>query len=199
MPERIDGPHSPIVLPPLPLNEWETTKETLHRYAQIVGKIRLWSGARRNHWWNVTLYVSSRGLTTGPNPYGDETFEVFFDFVAHELRVTASTGATFSFALEDGMSVADFYRELLAGLGALGIEVAIDPTPYDTAGTLSTKRRHARLLRQAIRRKVLAHPGSGGSDLQGVLGPLQREDQPGASLLARLRSGRNSLFRKTSS
>ena len=134
MSERIDGPYSPIALPSLALNEWEPTKDTLHRYAQIVGKIRLWSGARRNHWWNVTLYVSSRGLTTGPNPYGDETFEVFFDFVAHELRVAVSTGATFSFTLEDGMSVADFYRELLAGLGALGIEVAIDPTPYHIGG-----------------------------------------------------------------
>jgi hypothetical protein len=134
MSERIDGPYSPIALPSLPLDEWEATKETLHRYAQIVGKIRLWSSALRNHWWNVTLYVSSRGLTTGPNPYGDEPFEVSFDFVAHELRVEASMGGTFSFALEDGMSVADFYRKLLAGLGALGIEVAIDPTPYAIGG-----------------------------------------------------------------
>ena len=102
------------VFPALPFLEWESTKETLHRYAQIVGKVRLGCSAPLNHWWNVTLYISSRGLRTGPNPYGELTFEV--DFVTHELEVSTSEGGAFSFALEDGLSVADFYAKLFSGL-----------------------------------------------------------------------------------
>ena len=92
MSERIDGPYSPIALPSLPLEDWKDTKETLHRYAQIVGKVRLECSPHRNHWWNVPLYVTSRGLTTGPNPYGDETFEISFDFIADELQIVARKG-----------------------------------------------------------------------------------------------------------
>src|SRR3712207_1446900 len=113
------------VFPALPLDEWENTKETLHRYAQIVGKVRLGCCAPINHWGNITLYVSSRGLSTGPNPFGRLTFEVDFDFVTHELKVSTSEGGAFSFALENGLSVADFYKKLFSGLGALGIELAI--------------------------------------------------------------------------
>jgi hypothetical protein len=121
MSERIDGPYSPIALPPLPLEDWKDTKETLHRYAQIVGKVRLECSPHRNHWWNVPLYVTSRGLTTGPNPYGDETFEISFDFIADELQIVTSAGGRASFALEDGLSVAEFYAKLFSELGALGI------------------------------------------------------------------------------
>jgi hypothetical protein len=78
------------VFPALPFGEWKSTKETLHRYAQITGKVRLGCCAPLNHWWNVTLQVSSRGLSTGPNPYGGLTFEVDFDFVTHKLKVSTS-------------------------------------------------------------------------------------------------------------
>ncbi len=122
------------IFPPLPLDEWEGTKETLHRYAQIVGKVRLGCCAPRNHWWNVTLHVSSRGLSTGPNPYGDLTFEVDFDFLAHELKVSTSEGGAFSFALEDGLSVAAFHEKFFTGLEALGIELAINSNPFDIGG-----------------------------------------------------------------
>src|SRR3712207_8612900 len=69
------GSSTGYVFPPLPLDEWEDTKETLHRYVQIVGKVRLESSPYRNHWWQVPLYVSTRGLTTGPIPFGNITFE----------------------------------------------------------------------------------------------------------------------------
>lgn len=116
--------------PPLPLAEWEDSKETLHRYAQIVGKIRLRYAPFRNHWWHVTLYVSPRGLTTGPIPYGYTIFEISFDLLDNRLVVSTSDGAGFSFALDD-LPVAGFYRKLFDGLRALGIDASINPKPFD--------------------------------------------------------------------
>ena len=120
-------------LPPLPLEAWEATKETLHRYAQIVGKVRLVAAPFRNHWWHVTLGVTTRGLTTGPMPvpHGDGAFAIDFDFLDHRLVVTTTDGAVESFALVDGLSVARFYEELFARLAALGIDVAIVAKPYE--------------------------------------------------------------------
>ena len=109
------------VFPPLPLDEWEETKETLHRYVQIVGKIRLEHSPFRNHWWQVPLYVTTRGLTTSPIPYGDTTFEISFDLMHNRLVVSTSEGGGFAFAMED-LPVAEFYRRLIGGLGALGID-----------------------------------------------------------------------------
>ena len=132
MSETIDGPYSSIALPSLPLEDWKDTKETLHRYAQIVGKVRLECFPYRNHWWNVPLYVTSRGLTTGPNPYDDETFEISFDFIADELQIVMSAGGRVSFALEDGLSVAEFYTKVFSALGALGIGVRLkNAKPFD--------------------------------------------------------------------
>jgi hypothetical protein len=116
--------------PPLPLEEWENTKNTLHRFAQIVGKIRLTSTPHANHWWHVTLYVTTRGLTTNPMPYEDITFAIDFDFVDHQLGITTSSGAVESFALE-GLSVARFYEEVFSRLSRLGIDVAILDRPFD--------------------------------------------------------------------
>ena len=79
--------------PPLPYEEWEPTKQTLHRFAQIVGKVRMSLVPFRNHWWHVTLYVSAHGVTTGPMPYGDMTAEIEFDFVDHHLHVRTSRGS----------------------------------------------------------------------------------------------------------
>ena len=116
--------------PPLPLEEWEDTKDTLHRFAQIVGKVRLTSTPHTNHWWHVTLYVTTRGLTTSPMPHGDTTFAIDFDFIDHRLLICTSSGATESFALE-GLSVAGFYERVFSALSRLGIDVAIVATPYD--------------------------------------------------------------------
>ena len=137
----------------LPFDEWESTKETLHRYAQIVGKVRLGCCAPLNHWWNVTLHVSSRGLSTGPNPYGGLTFEVDFDFVTHELKVSTSEGGAFSFALDDGLSVAGFYKKLFSGLEALGIGLSINTDPFDIGGEpLDKDVRHASYDRDYVER-----------------------------------------------
>jgi hypothetical protein len=118
------------IFPPLPLEEWEESKETLHRFAQVVGKIRLKYAPFMNHWWHVTLYVSPRGLRTSPIPYGQTTFEISFDLLDNRLVVSTGEGAGFTFALDD-LPVAEFYRRLVDGLGTLGIHVAIDPTPFD--------------------------------------------------------------------
>ena len=122
-------------LPPLPPDAWESSKQTLHLYAQIVGKIRMALMPERNHWWHVTLYVSSRGLTTRPIPYNGMTFEIMFDFIDHNLIVATNHGESRSMALH-GQPVAEFYAELFSMLGSLGIDVAIRALPYDTQSTI---------------------------------------------------------------
>ena len=121
---------SEMELPSLPLEEWEETKETLHRYAQVVGKVRMELSPRRNHWWHVTLYVTPRGLTTGPIPHSAGTFDISFDLLENRLVVTSSDGGEFSFALTD-LPVAEFYSRLMGGLGSLGIDVSINTRPFD--------------------------------------------------------------------
>ena len=116
------------VLPPLA--DWQDTFETVHRWTQIVGKIRLERGPWINHSWGTALYVTTRGLTTSPIPYERDTFAVDFDFIDHELRLTTSTGEARSFSLEP-MSVAAFYEKTMSTLGALGIEVEIYPKPVE--------------------------------------------------------------------
>lgn len=126
----VEGFAAEQAFPSLPLEEWEDSKETLHRYAQIVGKIRLRYAPFRNHWWHVTLYVSPRGLTTGPIPYGYTTFEISFDLLDNRLVLSTSEGGGFAFALDD-LPVAGFYRKLFDGLRALDIDASINPTPFD--------------------------------------------------------------------
>lgn len=124
--------------PPLPLAEWQDTYATLHMWTQIVGKVRLAQAPMLNHWWQVSLYVTTRGLTTSPIPYGDVSFEISFDFLDHQLRIQTSDGAIRTLALAP-RSVADFYREFMAALRALGLEVKTwtmpvevqDPIPFD--------------------------------------------------------------------
>ena len=117
--------------PALPLAEWKPTKNTLHLYLQIVGKIRLALFPRLNHWWHVTLYVSPRGLTTRAIPYGTGNFEIEFDFKDHALKITCDTGDKREFPLHDGLTVAEFYRQVFENLAALGIEVKIWAVPYE--------------------------------------------------------------------
>src|SRR5215217_1382559 len=102
--------------PHIPLEAWRPTKNTLHLYLQIVGKIRLAMHPRLNHWWHVPLYVSSRGLTTRAIPFREGNFEIEFDFVKHRLRISTSDGAKRKFKLKDGLSVAEFYRKLFKDL-----------------------------------------------------------------------------------
>ena len=79
--------------PELPYESWVDTRNTLHRWTQVVGKIRLALTPLVNHWWNVPLYVTARGLTTSTIPYGDRWFDMEFDFIAHVLRIRSSDGA----------------------------------------------------------------------------------------------------------
>ena len=117
--------------PPLPYREWEPTKQTLHRYVQMVGKLRMSLVPFRNHWWHVTLYVSAHGLTTGPMPAGDLTVEVELDFVEHRVHVRTSSGAAAGFALRDRLPCADFYRDLSAALHEVGIDAEPGRRPFD--------------------------------------------------------------------
>jgi hypothetical protein len=116
--------------PALPLAEWKDTCATLHMWTQVVGKVRLALSPMQNHWWQVPLYVSARGLTTSPIPYGGGVFEAEFDFVDHNLLVRTSDGVTRAMALIP-RTVADFYREFMAILESLGIQVEIWPTPVE--------------------------------------------------------------------
>jgi hypothetical protein len=120
------------VLPELPWAAWQPTKDTLHLYAQIVGKVRLAVSPPRNHWWNVVLVPSARGLTTGPLRSGDRTFELRFDFVEHALVMDLSDGTSERIALGDGVPVAEFDAALHAALARNGLDVRIDEHPYGT-------------------------------------------------------------------
>lgn len=117
--------------PPLPFPEWEATKDTLHLYTQIVGKVRMKLTPRRNHWWHVPLYVSTRGLTTTTIPSNDMTFTVDFDFIDHALVIRTSRGEKREMALHNGLSVAQFYRQFFDALASLGIDVTIVAQPFD--------------------------------------------------------------------
>ena len=121
--------------PEMPLDAWRLTKNTLHLFCQIVGKIRLAMHPRINHWWHVPLYVSPRGLTTRTIPYSGGNFEIEFDFKTHRLEIRTSDGAMEDFALYDGLTVADFYASLFSNLAKLGIEPHIKSIPYEAPST----------------------------------------------------------------
>jgi len=121
--------------PSLPLEEWQDTKNTLHLYLQIVGKIRLTLFPRLNHWWHVPHYVTPRGLTTRPIPYNGGSFEIAFDFIDHKLKISSSSGERREFDLHDGLTVADFYRQVFENLETLGVTCKIWALPYEAPST----------------------------------------------------------------
>ena len=116
--------------PSLPWEQWKDTADTLHMWTQIVGKVRLSLSPMQQHWWNVPLYVSARGLTTSAMPVGLEFLEIEFDFVSHDLRFRLSNGATLSTPLRP-QSVRDFYAEFQRSLVALDLNIAIHPVPVE--------------------------------------------------------------------
>ncbi len=118
--------------PDLPWAAWEETARTLHMWTQIVGKIRMARSPRINHWWNVPLYVTARGLTTSPVPDGGRSFEIIFDFVSHQLRIECSDGAIRLVPLV-ARTVADFYRELMKTLDEMGLATPILAKPVEVA------------------------------------------------------------------
>ena len=121
--------------PSLAFTDWRETCATLHLWTQVVGKIRLAQAPLINHWWQVPLYVTARGLTTSAMPHGARSFQIDFDFIDHRLIVAASDGAKASLALEP-RSVADFHRELMARLAAMDLPVTIWTMPVEIEGAI---------------------------------------------------------------
>ena len=120
----------PECWPSLPLDSWKDTCATLHMWTQMVGKVRLALTPLVNHWWNVPLYVTARGLTTSIIPYGERSFELLFDFLKHQLVLETSEGALKTLPLAP-KSVADFYQEFVRMLRAENINVKIWPMPVE--------------------------------------------------------------------
>jgi hypothetical protein len=128
----------PECWPRLSLDSWKDTYATVHMWTQMVGKVRLRLTPLVNHWWNVPLYVTARGLTTSRIPYGQRAFELWFDFIRHQLVIETTDGILKTVPLVP-RSVAEFYREFMGMLGSAGIEVKIwrmpveipNPIPFD--------------------------------------------------------------------
>jgi hypothetical protein len=130
--------------PDLPLAAWSETCDTLHLWTQIAGKVRLALTPLINHWWNVTFRATARGLVLRATPYQGRTFDIVFDFVAHQLVIEASDGRVEQLALKP-MSVADFYAEFMQRLQRLGIDVHIwtMPSEIENATPFDQDRTHA--------------------------------------------------------
>jgi Family of unknown function (DUF5996) len=126
--------------PALPFDEWKDTCATLQLWMQVVGKIRLAKAPMTNHWWQVPLYVTCRGLTTSPIPHeGGPSFQIDFDFIDHRLRIEVSDGRSVSVPLEP-CAVADFYRGIMDRLKALGLEVRIWTMPVEIPDPIAFER-----------------------------------------------------------
>ncbi|MCL2553569.1 MAG: DUF5996 family protein [Actinomycetia bacterium] len=130
--------------PSLRVDDWSDTRDTLHMWAQIVGKVRLSHAPLINHWWQVPLYVSPRGLTTSAIPYRSGAFDLEFDFIDHRLVIREDGGGVRSVRLEP-KAVARFYGETLRALDELGIESEFQPSPneVETAIPFADDERHA--------------------------------------------------------
>jgi hypothetical protein len=120
----------PTTWPDLTLSRWQDTRDTLHLWTQIVGKVRLGLNPMINHWWQVPLYVSARGLTTSLMHTGDRGLEIEFDFVDHALDLRTTDGARQQVPLEP-QSVASFYQATMAALDDLGVQVRVFPRPSE--------------------------------------------------------------------
>ncbi|MGH7468954.1 MAG: DUF5996 family protein [Longimicrobiales bacterium] len=122
----------PEVWPDFSYSASLATLETLHRWTQIVGKTRLALAPPLNHWWQVALYISARGLSTSAMPYGERTVEIEFDFVDQRLQIRTSDGEVAAIELEE-RSVADFYHAYTDALQSLEIHTHIWPVPVEIA------------------------------------------------------------------
>ncbi|MDQ2871811.1 MAG: DUF5996 family protein [Candidatus Eremiobacteraeota bacterium] len=131
--------------PELPLAAWRATCDTLHMYAQIVGKIRLALSPAEPEWAHTALYVTSRGLTTGPIPFADRSFQIDFDFVEHRVDIVDSDGASHCISLVPSQSVATFYREIMDALQTMHVNVHLWPMAVEVPNPirLDTDTTHA--------------------------------------------------------
>jgi hypothetical protein len=146
--------------PDLPYEAWRDSCATLQLWTQIVGKIRLSQTPWLNHSWHVTLYLTTRGLTTSPIPFGKRIFQIDFDFIDHLLRIEVSDGAERQLPLR-AQPVADFYGAVMAALVDLGIRVNIGELPNEVPNPIrfSEDRAHAAYDQEYARRfwRVLLH------------------------------------------
>ena len=116
--------------PALPYEQWRDTRDTLHMYTQVIGKVRLALSPLEPQWANVPLYVTARGLTTSPVPFGLRTVDAEFDLISHRLVLRTSDGGTERIELAP-RAVADFYRDVLDALARLGVDVTISGSPSE--------------------------------------------------------------------
>ncbi len=181
--------------PAIPVAAWQDTRDTLHLYSQIVGKIRLANEPLVNHWWNSTLYVTARGLTTSlmPHPTG-AAFQIDFDFLDHRLDIATVDGARRSLRLED-RSVAEFHDAVMSMLDQLGLATPIWPVPVEIPGAVpfADDRTHARYDPDAVHRFWLVLPDGArwDDDLAEFILPyelVRTADDPDAVLLSFLQS-----------
>ena len=147
--------------PELPYEGWRDTYATLHRYLQVIGKVRLALAPKMNQWWQVALYVTARGLTTSPIPSPRGVFEVDFDFINHELRIATSDDLLRIRELQ-ARPVAEFYRDIMATLRSVGVDVSIWDVPVeipDDKTPFSKDSHHAAYDAEAVHRcwTVLMH------------------------------------------
>ena len=139
--------------PELKWDEWKDTCDTLHMWTQIVGKTRLALTPLQNHWWNVPLYVSARGLTTSAMPWRGDLLEIEFDFGAHVLELRMCSGAAIRLPLR-AQSVAAFFADHEMALEALGVEAKIWPMPVEVASPIrfDLDHQHASYDREPVER-----------------------------------------------
>jgi hypothetical protein len=137
------APPRPNRWPTLPVSEWAPTRDTLQLWTQIVGKVRLANTPTVNHWWNVTLYVSARGLTTSLIPHAQgPCFQIDLDLQDHQLQIVTTANEHLSFQLES-LSVAEFYTRLMSRLDDLGVGTMIWPMPVEIEGAIAFSEDHA--------------------------------------------------------
>jgi uncharacterized protein DUF5996 len=139
--------------PRLTISQWEDTRDTFHMWSQVVGKVRMALMPMVNHWWQVTLYVSARGLTTSLMHAGPIGVEIEFDFVDHVLAIRTSDGRRRDVKLEP-RSVAGFYDETMTSLRDLGVTVSIYPSPAEVEEAIpfSADETHRSYDREAMQR-----------------------------------------------
>ncbi|WP_328893572.1 DUF5996 family protein [Streptomyces sp. NBC_00236] len=123
-------PHAGNAWPTLRVADWTDTRDTLHMWMQIIGKVRLAHAPLVNHWWQVTLYVTPRGLSTSAVPYGTGIFDIEFDFFEHRLNIRTSDGGTRCVDLE-AKPVSRFYEETMRALHSLGVPARIQARPNE--------------------------------------------------------------------
>ena len=130
-----------LTWPELPPTDWRATYATLHMWSQIIGKTRLALAPMENHWWQVALYLTARGLTTSAMPYGSRSVEVQFDFLSHQLLIDVSDGSQRSLPLTS-MSVADFFARYMNTLRELGIAPALYASPVEVVAAIPFAQDH---------------------------------------------------------